>query len=146
MHLDCLQPQLRADYALTGSWAVRRQLDGKRAIRGFGECIGRWEWYVIRVDRNSRGERRLWGREKVSAEGVRITLLEGMGLYLNLYGDSMPVSPFCRFYSLDQGALGAGFARAEEPLSPKNITSILSPTAEGQGDFVHVGLSESDRD
>jgi MFS family permease len=37
---------------------------------------------VIRVDRNSRGGRRLRGREKVNAEGVRITLPEGMGLYL----------------------------------------------------------------
>jgi hypothetical protein len=37
---------------------------------------------VIRVDRNSRGGRTSRGREKINAEGVRITLLEGMRLYL----------------------------------------------------------------
>jgi hypothetical protein len=37
---------------------------------------------VIRIDRNSRSGRTLRGRERINAEGVRITLLEGMRLYL----------------------------------------------------------------
>ena len=96
---------------------------------------------VIRVDRNSRGGRTLRGRQKVNAEGVRITLLEGMRLYLNLLVDSMPFSPFCRFYSVNQGELGTRSALPEDPLS-RRISQAPScrqrPKAEGLGDFVQV--------
>ena len=57
---------------------------------------------VISVDRNSRGEERLGRAVSLIAEGVRLTLLEGMGLYLNLLVDSMLFSPFFHFYSLNQ--------------------------------------------
>jgi hypothetical protein len=65
-----------------------------------------------------------------------------MGLYLIYLRIQRALGLFAAFIARTKVRLG------RDPLElkstePKNVTSILlSPTAEGQGDFVQVGLSE----
>jgi hypothetical protein len=75
------------------------------------------EWQVIRVDRNSRGGRKLRDRVKVNAEGVRITLLEGMGLYLIYLWIECPFRLYFAYMVWTKVNFGRRSARTEESLS-----------------------------